>query len=42
MADTDLYWNPILETLPQDKLRELQLKKLVLCAKFTIKDGVGV
>jgi phenylacetate-CoA ligase len=27
MANSDLYWNPILETLPQDKLRELHLKK---------------
>lgn len=23
----DLYWNPILETMPQEKLRQLQLKK---------------
>jgi phenylacetate-CoA ligase len=27
MTDTQKYWNPILETLPQEKLRELQLKK---------------
>ena len=27
MANSDLYWNPILETLPQDKLRELHLRK---------------
>ena len=27
MTDTEKYWNPILETLPQEKLRELQLRK---------------
>ncbi|MFC2021095.1 phenylacetate--CoA ligase family protein [Chloroflexota bacterium] len=27
MADTGKFWNPVLETLPQEKLRELQLKK---------------
>ncbi len=27
MADNDIYWNPILETLPREKLRVLQLKK---------------
>ena len=27
MEDTDKYWNPILETLPQEKLKELQLRK---------------
>ena len=27
MTDTEKYWNPILETLPQEKLKELQLKK---------------
>ena len=27
MIDTDKYWNPILETLPREKLRELQLAK---------------
>ena len=27
MADTQKYWNPILGTLPQEKLRQLQLKK---------------
>lgn len=27
MADVDKYWNPLLETLPREKLRELQLKK---------------
>ena len=27
MKDTDKYWNPILETLPTEKLQKLQLKK---------------
>ncbi len=27
MADTEKYWNPILETLPQEKLKKLQLMK---------------
>lgn len=27
MANEGKYWNPIMETLPQDKLKELQLKK---------------
>ncbi len=27
MTDADKYWNPILETLPQEKLKELQLRK---------------
>lgn len=27
MTDTEKYWNPILETLPREKLKELQLKK---------------
>lgn len=27
MANSNLYWNPILETLPREKLRELHLKK---------------
>ena len=27
MADTERYWNPILETLPREKLEQLQLKK---------------
>ena len=27
MIDTEKYWNPILETLPQEKLKELQLRK---------------
>jgi phenylacetate-CoA ligase len=27
MTDTEKYWNPILETLPQEKLKALQLKK---------------
>ena len=26
-ASQDIYWNPILETLPQEKLQALQLKK---------------
>jgi len=26
--DPNIYWNPIFETLPQDKLQELQFKKL--------------
>ena len=25
--DNSIYWNPILETLPREKLRTLQLKK---------------
>lgn len=27
MTDAEKYWNPILETLPQEKLKKLQLKK---------------
>ena len=27
MAEDQKYWNPVLETLPQEKIRELQLKK---------------
>jgi phenylacetate-coenzyme A ligase PaaK-like adenylate-forming protein len=27
-AETARYWNPILETVPQEKLQALQLKKL--------------
>lgn len=27
MTDTEKYWNPILETLPREKLKELQLRK---------------
>ena len=27
MKDTQEYWNPLLETLPREKLRALQLKK---------------
>jgi len=34
MADTDKYWNPLLETLPREKLEELQLKKFQRIFKF--------
>src|SRR5660398_240516 len=27
MADTERYWNPVLETLPAARLRELQFRK---------------
>jgi phenylacetate-CoA ligase len=27
VKDDSMYWNPLLETLPQEKLRSLQLKK---------------
>ena len=27
MKDTDKYWNPVMETLPLEKLQKLQLKK---------------
>jgi len=26
-TESDVYWNPLIETLPMEKLRELQLKK---------------
>jgi len=35
MTDSDKYWNPILETLPREKLRELQLKKFQSIFKWS-------
>jgi phenylacetate-CoA ligase len=35
MTDSDKYWNPILETLPQEKLKELQLKKFQKIFKWS-------
>lgn len=35
MTDTEKYWNPVLETLPQEKLKELQLRKFQNIFKWT-------
>jgi len=35
MTDSDKYWNPILETLPREKLKELQLKKFQKIFKWS-------
>jgi len=35
MTDSEKYWNPILETLPREKLRELQLKKFQKIFKWS-------
>ncbi|MFC1948950.1 phenylacetate--CoA ligase family protein [Chloroflexota bacterium] len=35
MADTDRYWNPLMETLPREKLRKLQLKKFQRIFKWS-------
>jgi phenylacetate-CoA ligase len=35
MTDADIYWNPILETLPQERLKKLQLKKFQRVFKWT-------
>ncbi|HEY31815.1 MAG TPA: phenylacetate--CoA ligase [Dehalococcoidia bacterium] len=36
---TDKYWNPILETLPQEKLRALQLKKFQRILKWSYENS---
>jgi phenylacetate-CoA ligase len=35
MTDSEKYWNPILETLPREKLKELQLKKFQKIFKWS-------
>ncbi len=34
MAENSIYWNPLLETLPREKLRELQLRKFKRIAEW--------
>ncbi len=39
MLDTEKYWNPVLETLPQEKLKELQLRKFKRILSWTYQNS---
>ncbi len=39
MAASGKYWNPVLETLPREKLRKLQLKKFQRIFKFSYENS---
>jgi phenylacetate-CoA ligase len=39
MSEKSIYWNPLLETLPQEKLRELQVKKFRRIMEWAYKNS---
>ena len=39
MADQSIYWNPLLETMPREKLRELQVKKFRRIMEWAYKNS---
>jgi len=39
MRNTDKYWNPILETLPREKLQQLQLRKFKNILKWAYENS---
>jgi len=39
MADQSIYWNPLLETMPREKLRELQVRKFRRIMEWAYKNS---